>query len=98
MAGCGVTGIAEALIEGGPAYRWWLAGYQSGVADGYRHGLDEANQGWTDVTTLACRTGAAAGPRPSTRYRTPALTAEEIRAKAEASWAEVERKIERRAA
>lgn len=93
----------HALIENSAAGKWWLLGYEAGVRDGHGLGMDEANQMWTDVTTLACRTGAAGGPaftevkRRRTENARPPLSAEEIRAKAEASWAEFEATIRKAA-
>lgn len=89
----------EAIVEGTPAGRWWHLGYQAGVRDGYSLGVRDEGQAWTDVTTLACRTALGVGPavtemeRRRSEYATPALSAEQIRARAAASWAAVEDEI-----
>jgi hypothetical protein len=73
------------------SWRLWIDGYAAGLRHGLAAGYAEAGQNWTDVTVAACRAARGAIPhaelnRRRRDYRTPALTAEQIRHQAARSW------------
>lgn len=95
----------QKLIGSPPAFLWWDDGYQLGIAHGHAAGYAEGYDAGLRVLDEAAALLAAQRPdqvvpvqrlrKLRTTYSTPALSAEEIRGRAEASWAAVEDEIRR---